>query len=154
MSENGAASSGGHRRRLPNFFARYEVFSASHSPQLTPSSHSPSSRSPASSQANVDSGLPTLVNPFARREEFSSQHLLLYKITTLVTYLLLLVTAFYYTFNAPRDGKKHHGKWDHQSTIWGQNDLHPTPYSQNFIITSIYWYVFHFLPQLDALNQC
>ncbi|KAF2798142.1 DUF1774-domain-containing protein [Melanomma pulvis-pyrius CBS 109.77] len=95
------------------------------------------------------------LNPFARREEFSSQHLLLYKITTLVTYLLLLVTAFYYTFNAPHDGKHHHGKnhhgrWDHQSTIWGQNDLHPTPYSQNFIITSIYWIILFVLQLVYA----
>lgn len=79
------------------------------------------------------------INPFARRDEFSSQHILIYKITTAITYLLLLVTTFYYTFNAPheRNGKGKHN-YHHQSTIWEQNALHPTPYSQNAIITSIY----------------
>lgn len=134
MSENGAATSGGHRRMFPRFFARYENFSASGTPNLTPSTL----RSPSSSQ--VDNP-PTAVNPFARRDEFSSQHILIYKIATAVTYLLLLVTTFYYTFNAPheRDGKgKHPHHHHHQGTIWGQNGWHPTPYSQNAIISSIY----------------
>jgi hypothetical protein len=135
MPENGAATSGGNRRRFPNFFARYENFSASGTPNITPSTV----RSPASSSVDTQ----TLVNPFSRRDEFSSQHILIYKIATAVTYLLLLVTTFYYTFNAPheRNGEPdHHGKHNnhHQSTIWGQNGLHPTSYSQNAIITSIY----------------
>lgn len=85
------------------------------------------------------------LNPFARREEFSGQQLLVYKITTLVTYILLLVTAIYYTFHAPHEHDEHHGKhgklvvWHH--TIWKQNSVHVTPYTQNSIITSIYWIV-------------
>ena len=93
--------------------------------------------------SHVDSDSSNIVNPFARREEFSGQQLLVYKITTLVTYILLLVTAIYYTFHAPYEHDEHHGKhgklvvWHH--TIWKQNSVHVTPYTQNSIITSIYW---------------
>jgi hypothetical protein len=60
----------------------------------------------------------------------SSQSLLLYKITTSVTYLLLVITTFYYTFNAP---DKHDGRfWKHNLS---------TPFAQSSIITSIYWLV-------------
>jgi len=130
MPENGSATSGG--GTFPNFFARYETFSASGTPNLTPSTV----RSPASSLADSRSAV---ANPFARRNEFSSQHILIYKITTAITYLLLVVTTFYYTFNSPheRNGEGKHST-HHQSTIWGQNKLHPTPYSQNAIITSVY----------------
>jgi hypothetical protein len=73
------------------------------------------------------------VNPFSRRDEFSGQTILMYKITTLISYIVFVITAFYYTFNAPHEGKYHH------STIWGNNLA--TPFAQNHIITSIYWYV-------------
>jgi hypothetical protein len=72
-------------------------------------------------------------NPFSRREEFSSQSILLYKITTTISYLLLVVTAFYYTFNSPADQHIHHARfWQHNV---------PTPFAQSKIITSIYWLV-------------
>lgn len=72
-------------------------------------------------------------NPFARREEFSNQSILLYKITTGLSYIILLVTAFYYTFNKPNEGHGHHHRfWQHQP---------PTPFAQSSIITSIYWFV-------------
>lgn len=71
------------------------------------------------------------MNPFARREEYSGQSILLYKITTFVTYIILVITAFYYTFNEPNEGKYKH------RTIWGNN--RPTPFAQNSVITSIYW---------------
>ena len=73
------------------------------------------------------------VNPFSRREEYSTQAVTVFKITTFLSYLILLVSAFYYTFNAPHEGHKPH------RTIWGQNIA--TPFAQNSIITSIYWYV-------------
>lgn len=70
-------------------------------------------------------------NPFSRREEFSSQSILLYKISTGLSYIILLVTAFYYTFNKPNEGHgAHHRFWQHQPA---------TPFAQSSIITSIYW---------------
>ncbi|KAF2662573.1 hypothetical protein K491DRAFT_182755 [Lophiostoma macrostomum CBS 122681] len=84
------------------------------------------------------------LNPFARREDFSGQSILLYKITTLVSYIILLVTAFYYTFNAPHDGKYAH------RTIWGNNLA--TPFAQNHIITSIYWIVLFILQLFYAYS--
>lgn len=82
------------------------------------------------------------LNPFTRRDTHSGQTILIYKITTTISYILLLVTAIYYTFNAPPE---HHHKHrngvhiDYQHTIWGQNA--PTAFAQNSIITSIYWIV-------------
>jgi hypothetical protein len=79
-----------------------------------------------------DTGSGSSRNPFARREEFSSQSILLYKISTGLSYLILLVTAFYYTFNKPNEGHgPHHRFWQGQPA---------TPFAQSSIITSIYWY--------------
>lgn len=80
------------------------------------------------------------LNPFARREEFSSQSLLFHKITTAVSYLLLLVTAWYYAFNSPHqdeDGIKHHDRFWHHNVS--------TPFAQNSVMTSIYWIVLFIL---------
>jgi hypothetical protein len=83
-------------------------------------------------------------NPFSRREEFSSQSILLYKITTSISYLLLLVTAFYYTFNAP-----HEGPHDaHNARFWKHN--YQTPFAQSSIITSIYWLILFVLQLVYA----
>lgn len=62
--------------------------------------------------------------------------MLAYKILTAVTYIILLVTAVYYTFRRPHEGgaKKHD-----RHTIWGNN--HASPFAQNMVITSIYWMV-------------
>jgi hypothetical protein len=82
-------------------------------------------------------------NPFSRREEFSSQSILLYKITTTISYLLLLVTAFYYTFNKPHEG--HHVN---NGRFWQHN--YQTPFAQSSIITSIYWLVLFILQLVYA----
>lgn len=71
------------------------------------------------------------VNPFARREEYSTNTINVYKVTTLVSYLVLVVTTFYYTFNKPHEGHHPHKK------IWGNN--RSTPFAQDSIITSVYW---------------
>jgi hypothetical protein len=57
----------------------------------------------------------------------TGRSLLLTKISTTVSYLLLLVTAFYYTFNAPSA---------HDGRFWHHN--HATPFAQSSIFTSIY----------------
>lgn len=74
-------------------------------------------------------------NPFAKREEFSSSNLIAYKILTIVTWLMVVITGAYYTFNAPDDCNHHH----HCHTIWGQNKHRPTPFALNSVVTSIYW---------------
>jgi len=56
----------------------------------------------------------------------SGRSLLLTKISTTVSYLLLLITALYYTFNAP----------SHSGRFWHHN--HATPFAQSSIFTSIY----------------
>lgn len=83
---------------------------------------------------NINADSTTTDNPFARREQHSSQALIVHRITTLITYLLFLVTAAYYTFNAAESQGKH-ARPGH--TIWGNNQA--TPFAQNSIITSIYW---------------
>ena len=57
----------------------------------------------------------------------SGRSLLLTKISTTVSYLLLLITAFYYTFNAPST---------HDGRFWHHNPS--TPFAQSSIFTSIY----------------
>ncbi|KAF2877289.1 hypothetical protein BDV95DRAFT_601698 [Massariosphaeria phaeospora] len=93
------------------------------------------------------------LNPFARRTHHSATTILIYKILTPLTYILLVATSILYTFHAPApsssDHVKHgkHGKHGKHSpsvhhthpahTIFGQNA--PTPFAQNSIITSLYW---------------
>jgi hypothetical protein len=79
----------------------------------------------------------TTVNPLSRREYFSSRELILHRVTTLVTFIIFLITAIYYTFEAPGEGRYP------RHTIWGNNAA--TPFTQNSIMTSIYWYVLSFL---------
>jgi hypothetical protein len=81
----------------------------------------------------------TSLNPFSRREDFSSQSILFYKITTSLSYLLLLVTAIYYTFRAPDAHNGHF--WDHNPS---------TPFAQSAIITSIYWIILFVLQLVYA----
>ncbi|EOA83752.1 uncharacterized protein SETTUDRAFT_21105 [Exserohilum turcica Et28A] len=71
------------------------------------------------------------MNPFAKRDEHSSQAILLYKITTSLSYVLLVVTTFYYTFHAPK------GHGNHR--FWHNNP--PTPFAQSSLFTSIYWLI-------------
>jgi hypothetical protein len=78
------------------------------------------------------------------RGPFSSQSLLLYKITTGLTYLLLLVTTFYYTFNKPHEGHRPNGRF------WQHN--YATPFAQSSIITSIYWYATPSFPSPSPLH--
>ncbi len=79
-------------------------------------------------------GANCLDNPFARREEFSRSNLLAYKVLTIITWLLLIISGAYYTFNKPADCRHHHCH-----TIWGQNSHRPTPFGLNSVVTSTYW---------------
>jgi len=76
-------------------------------------------------------------NPFAKRSEFDKRSLLAYKILTIISWLLVVVTAIYYTFNSPADCYHNH----RCHTIWGQNRRLSTPFSLNVIVTSVYWII-------------
>jgi hypothetical protein len=73
------------------------------------------------------------VNPWARRDDHSQSTILGYKVATLLTWLVLFVNGAVYTFTAPGEGTLK------RRTVWGQNSAHPTPFSLNEVITSIYW---------------
>ncbi|KAH7062946.1 hypothetical protein BKA63DRAFT_526770 [Paraphoma chrysanthemicola] len=57
----------------------------------------------------------------------SSRTLLSYKLSTTISYLLLVVTAFYYTFASGPE------------RLWSHN--RSTPFAQSKIVTSIYWLI-------------
>ncbi|KAL2176792.1 uncharacterized protein P884DRAFT_330089 [Thermothelomyces heterothallicus CBS 202.75] len=86
------------------------------------------------------------LNPFAKRESHSARSIVWYKVLTLITWLLSVVVTVYYTLEPPQDGKYHRG------TIWHQNHRHPSGFSLNPVITSIYWIVL-FLLQLGYISQ-
>jgi len=76
-------------------------------------------------------------NPFARRESHSTQVVWTYKLTTILSWLLIVVASFYYTYNVPGDDVY---EWRH--TIWGVNKYyHRSPFYLNSLIASIYWLV-------------
>lgn len=73
------------------------------------------------------------VNPFSKRDSHDATSVTVYKVLTILSYLLSMVTTVYYTFNAPQDDKFA------RRTIWGQNSAFHTAFTLNAIITSIYW---------------
>jgi hypothetical protein len=79
----------------------------------------------------ADHSLP--VNPFSKRETVSPRTLVIYKISTFVTWLLVVISSVYYAFNAPHDDIYA------RRTIWGQNKHHHTAFALNSIIASVYW---------------
>lgn len=76
-------------------------------------------------------------NPFAKREDFTRQNLIAYKILTIISWLLLVIVGSYYTFQRPEDCKSH----SHCHTIWGQNNHRLTGFSLNSVVISVYWVV-------------
>ncbi|KAF1809293.1 DUF1774-domain-containing protein [Eremomyces bilateralis CBS 781.70] len=87
------------------------------------------------------------VNPFVRSNNYSKATLVLYRIITVVSWVVFVITGVYYTFQRP-----HEGKYAHR-TIWGQNSHYATPFALNSIITSIYWILLLLLqiPYLTSL---
>ncbi|KAL2066074.1 hypothetical protein VTL71DRAFT_2145 [Oculimacula yallundae] len=73
-------------------------------------------------------------NPFAKRESHNVQAIWTYKVLTILTWLLVVITSINYTFAHPHDGKKH---W--RNTIGGQNKAHPTPFAINGLMGLLYW---------------
>jgi hypothetical protein len=91
--------------------------------------------SPSSSISATNLSFPTAIDP---RTEPSRGHLIFWRVVTLVSWLLVVLTSFYYNFRRPEDGDRHGHKW-HRHTIWGQNRRRHTPFSLNPIIGSLYW---------------
>jgi len=84
-------------------------------------------------------------NPFARRESHNVQALWTYRVLTVLTWLLVVITTVNYTFAHPHDDKKH---W--RNTIWGQNKAYPTPFALNALMGSLYWLAL-FLSQIGYM---
>jgi len=76
----------------------------------------------------------SVTNPFARRETHNVRAIWTYKVLTILTWLLNVLTSIYYTFGMPEN---RHGRVE--NTIWGQNRLYPTPFALNALIASLYW---------------
>lgn len=72
------------------------------------------------------------MNPFAKRDEHSSSTVIAYKILTLLTWALSVIFSVYYTVASPADDIKH-GR-----TIEGQNWLHLSGFTLNFVLVYIY----------------
>lgn len=76
-----------------------------------------------------------------KRETYPKRSVNAYRVTTALSWLLLVVTSFWYTFNKPTEGTHH------RDTIFGQNSRRHTPFALNSVIVSIYWIVL-FIGQL------
>jgi len=74
-------------------------------------------------------------NPFSKRENHSATSVTIYKVLTILTWLLSLVVSVYYTIHAPHDG------FTIRKRIWDQNDLYPSAFTMNSVIASIYWII-------------
>ncbi|RFU28263.1 hypothetical protein B7463_g8089, partial [Scytalidium lignicola] len=86
-------------------------------------------------------------NPFVKQESYSPAALWSHKILTTLSWLLLVVTSFYYSLHAPDDDKV---DWRH--TIWEVNRIYHTAYSLNAIIVEIYWVVL-FILQIGYISH-
>lgn len=75
------------------------------------------------------------INPFAKRDSHSASSIITYKVLTLVTWLLSVISTVYYNFEAPHDGRYHGGN------IWHQNYHYYSGFTLNSVIASIYWLV-------------
>jgi hypothetical protein len=74
------------------------------------------------------------LNPFARRDSHSSGEVITYKVLTVVSWLLSLVASVYYAFDTNWVGEHHH-----RVTIWWLNSAHYSGFTQNYLITSLFW---------------
>jgi hypothetical protein len=71
-------------------------------------------------------------NPFARRETHSKSALITYRILVPLSWLLVVVAGIYYSIHSPHDV-------DHGHKIPNQANKHITAFSQNTIMTGVYW---------------
>ena len=76
------------------------------------------------------------VNPFAKQDSRSSGSVITYKVLTVLSWVLSLVVSVYYSFHKDWDGHVHH-----RTTVWDVNYINYSGFTQNYLITSLYWYV-------------
>lgn len=74
-------------------------------------------------------------NPFSRRESHSSESIVVYKVLTILSWLLSVVVSVYYTVNEPHDG------FTIRNRIWDQNYLYPSAFTLNSTLADIYWVI-------------
>ncbi|RQM08735.1 hypothetical protein DH86_00002454 [Scytalidium sp. 3C] len=86
--------------------------------------------------ANMWTPFVSAVNPFSREETYTPRTVWTYRILAVLSWLLLIITSFYYSLHAPEDDKP---KWRH--TIWEINHLYKTSYSLNAHIVEVYWVI-------------
>lgn len=72
------------------------------------------------------------MNPFAKRESHGALSLNVYRVLTPLSWALVVVFGIYYSIRAPADVK-------HGHRLWKQADKHETLFSQNVVVTAIYW---------------
>jgi hypothetical protein len=85
-------------------------------------------------------------NPFARRETHGAGSILTYKILTVLSWLLSVVTSVYYTTNEPHDG------FTIRKRIWDQNYLYPSAFTMNSTMADVFWVVL-FVMQLGYITH-
>jgi len=79
------------------------------------------------------------INPFSKRDSHDARTVLAYKILTIVTWLLVVLSSVYYNFYAPQDDVLP------RRSIWDQNKHYHTAFAMNSIIVSIYWIILFIL---------
>jgi hypothetical protein len=78
-------------------------------------------------------------NPFSHRESHSSGSIFTYKLLTLLSWLLSVVSSVYYVLNEPKDG------FTIRRRIWDQNNLYRTAFTMNPIMGDVYWVILFIL---------
>jgi hypothetical protein len=84
-------------------------------------------------------------NPFAKRDAHGPKALLAYRALTPLSWVLVLVIGIFYSVRTPKDV-------GNGLPVWRQIQANPTPFSQNIVITGIYWIVL-LLSQLGYISR-
>ncbi|ROW13181.1 hypothetical protein VPNG_04839 [Cytospora leucostoma] len=84
------------------------------------------------------------INPFAKRDTHDPRAVIAYKVLTFLTWAISVAFSIYYTVRSPN------GNLKHDFTIPGQNYLHPSGFTLNFILVYVY-FVILFILQLGYI---
>jgi hypothetical protein len=85
-------------------------------------------------------------NPFSKRESHGANSIITYKVLTVLSWILSVVTSVYYTTNEPHDG------FTIRRRIWDQNALYPSAFTMNSVIADVFW-VSLFVLQLGYITH-
>lgn len=67
----------------------------------------------------------------------------------MITWLVNVLVNVYYTFGMPDRDLERGG-----ITVWMQNTAHPTPFTLDTLLTSVYWCVCYFVAELTLSSGC